>query len=34
MADVEKGGVACPHCGGKKVVQAIAAFSAVTRKKS
>ena len=34
MADVEKGGVVCPHCGGKRVVQAVAAFSAVTSRKS
>ena len=34
MADVEKGGVSCPHCGSKRVLQAIAAFTAVTSKKS
>lgn len=34
MADVEKGGVACPHCGSKKVAQAVAAFAAVTSRKS
>lgn len=34
MADVEKGGVVCPHCGGKRVVQAVAAFTAVTARKS
>jgi putative FmdB family regulatory protein len=34
MSDVEKGGVVCPHCGGKQVVQAVAAFSALTAKKS
>ncbi len=34
MADLEKGGVTCPHCGGKRVTQAVAAFSAVTSKKS
>lgn len=34
MADVEKGQVSCPHCGGKRVIQAVAAFSAVTSKKS
>jgi putative FmdB family regulatory protein len=34
MADVEKGGVVCPHCGGKRVVQEVAAFSAVTSRKS
>jgi DNA-directed RNA polymerase subunit RPC12/RpoP len=31
---VEKGGIACPHCGGKRVIQAVVAFSAVTSKKS
>ncbi len=34
MADVEKGGVACPHCGSKQVIQAVAAFTAVTSRKS
>jgi len=34
MADVEKGNVKCPHCGSTRVIQAIAAFSAVTSKKS
>ena len=34
MAELEKGGVVCPHCGGKRVLQAVAAFSAVTSKKS
>jgi len=34
IADLEKGGVACPHCGSKKVIQAITAFSAVTARKS
>jgi putative FmdB family regulatory protein len=34
MSDVEKAEVACPHCGGKRVLQAVAAFSAVTSRKS
>jgi putative FmdB family regulatory protein len=34
IADLEKGGVVCPHCGGSRVTQAVAAFSAVTSKKS
>lgn len=34
LADLEKGGVVCPHCGGSRVTQTIAAFSAVTSKKS
>ncbi|MGB9456916.1 MAG: zinc ribbon domain-containing protein [Bryobacteraceae bacterium] len=34
IADLEKGGVVCPHCGGKRVTQQVAAFSAVTSKKS
>lgn len=34
MADVEKDAVSCPHCGSKRVSQAVAAFSAVTSKKS
>ena len=34
IADLEKGGVACPHCGGKRVTQLVTAFSAVTSKKS
>ncbi len=34
MADVEKLEVECPYCGSKKVLQAVAAFSAVTAKKS
>jgi putative FmdB family regulatory protein len=34
MSEVEKVGVACPHCGSKRVLQAVAAFSAVTSKKS
>jgi putative FmdB family regulatory protein len=34
IAELEKGGLACPHCGGKRVIQAVAAFSAVTSRKS
>jgi putative FmdB family regulatory protein len=34
IAEMEKGGMACPHCGGKKVHQLVTAFSAVTSKKS
>ncbi|MGA2146048.1 MAG: zinc ribbon domain-containing protein [Bryobacteraceae bacterium] len=34
IADLEKGGGVCPHCGGTRVTQEVAAFSAVTSKKS
>ncbi len=34
IADLEKGDVTCPHCGSRKVQQQVAAFSAVTSKKS
>jgi len=34
IADKEKGGVVCPHCGSKHVTQEIVTFSAVTPKKS
>lgn len=34
MADVEKGGVQCPHCGSARVHQMVSAFSAVTERKS
>lgn len=34
ITDVEKAEVTCPHCGGKRVHQLVAAFSAVTSKKS
>ena len=34
MADVEKGEVKCPHCGGSRVSQMLASFSAVTSRKS
>jgi len=34
FADLEKGDVVCPHCGGKRVIQKAATFSAVTSRKS
>jgi len=34
MEDLDKGGIKCPSCGSDKVEQQIAAFSAVTSKKS
>jgi putative FmdB family regulatory protein len=34
IADLEKGGVVCPHCGGRQVTQTVADFSTVTSKKS
>lgn len=34
IADFEKSEVACPHCGSKRVTQLVAAFSAVTSRKS
>lgn len=34
IADLEKGGVVCPQCGGKRVTQTVADFSTVTSKKS
>jgi len=34
IAELEKGGVTCPHCGSKRVTQEVATFSAVTSKKS
>jgi putative FmdB family regulatory protein len=34
IADLEKGAAVCPHCGGTRVTQKAAAFSAVTSKKS
>jgi putative FmdB family regulatory protein len=34
MADVDKGGVKCPHCGSTRVHQLVSAFTAVTAKKS
>ena len=34
ISELEKGGIKCLHCGSKKVQQQVAAFSAVTSKKS
>jgi putative FmdB family regulatory protein len=34
ISDVEKAEATCPHCGSKRVHQLVAAFSAVTSKKS
>jgi putative FmdB family regulatory protein len=34
IADLEKGGIACPNCGSQRVSQQVASFSAVTSKKS
>ena len=34
VSELEKGGIKCPHCGSEKVEQNVAAFSAVTSKKS
>ena len=34
ISDLEKGGIKCPHCGSDKIEQKVAAFSAVTSKKS
>lgn len=34
MAEHEKGGITCPHCGSLRVNQVVTAFSAVTSKKS
>lgn len=34
MTDLEKGGVKCPHCGSEHVTQNVAAFTAVTSRKS
>jgi len=34
ISEMEKGGVACPHCGSKRVTQVVADFAAVTSKKS
>jgi putative FmdB family regulatory protein len=34
IAELEKGQVKCPECGSEKVHQEVAAFSAVTSKKS
>ena len=34
IAHLDKGGVVCPHYGGKRVTQQVATFSAVTSRKS
>jgi putative FmdB family regulatory protein len=34
IAELEKGGIKCPHCGSDQVRQVVAEFSAVTSKKS
>lgn len=34
MSELDKGGVKCPKCGSEKVKQKLAAFAAVTSKKS
>ena len=34
IVELEKGGIVCPHCGSNGVAQKVAAFSAVTSKKS
>jgi len=34
ISEFEKGGMTCPMCGGKRVIQRVEAFSAVTSKKS
>ncbi|MGE5206773.1 MAG: FmdB family zinc ribbon protein [Chlamydiota bacterium] len=34
LAEYDKGGITCPKCGSKKVVQEASAFFAVTSKKS
>ena len=34
ISELEKGGIKCPQCGSEKVEQQVAAFSAVTSKKS
>jgi putative FmdB family regulatory protein len=34
IEELEKGEVSCPVCGGKKVRQQVAAFAAITSKKS
>lgn len=34
ITEMEKGDVACPHCGGKRTTQQVAAFAAVTSRKS
>ena len=34
ISELEKGTIKCPHCGNEKTHQQVAAFSAVTSKKS
>ncbi len=34
ISDLDKGEVACPHCGSKQVEQQVSSFSAVTSRKS
>ena len=34
IAEYEKGKIACPKCGGRKVEQRLSAFYAITSKKS
>ena len=34
ISDLDQGTVQCPHCGSKHVAQTMAAFAAVTSKKS
>lgn len=34
ISELEQGGIRCPHCNSEKVEQKVAAFSAVTSKKS
>lgn len=34
ISERDKGEVACPHCGSKRVGQMVTSFSAVTAKKS
>jgi putative FmdB family regulatory protein len=34
ISEFEKGGITCPKCGGKRVLQKVEAFAAVTSRKS
>ena len=34
IAELEKGGMACPHCGSTQISQLVTEFSAVTAKKT
>lgn len=34
IADLGKGGIKCPQCGGEKTEQQVTAFAAVTSRKS